>query len=234
MTVFLQKGYRGMNFTVIDGVEHYHKTTDDYTRLNKNSAYHYLITAKGLAGLVANMDLTLLDSNDDGLYFPFFPSNAVIMTVTAARVIAGLLLILSVLWIVWTLKRGKNNVPAPVRFLRHAIWYPLIMIAVAVVAAPSLLGIFGVSVFALFTSAVCYEATSVCKYGLVIRTVLYAILGFALLLVCVLVIALLYLALSLVSLPAVIAFGILPLSFLTFAGLGIRFKTDPANNTLPE
>jgi len=226
LTVFFKEGYRGMNFAVVGGVEHYHMPTDNFTNLDKDSAYHYLLTAMAMADKAADMDFALLDANDDGVYFPFLPGNIIIVTVTAARVIAGVLLVLVVLWIVWTLKRGKEKVPKPVRFLRHAVWYPLTVMAAALVVMPSLLGIFGFSIFAMLASALCYELTTALKHGLAIRTALYAMLGFALLLLCVPVMALLYMALGLMLLPVVIAMGVLPLSYLMFAALGIHMKTD--------
>jgi len=222
LTVFLKDGYRGMNFAVIGGVEHYHMPTDNFANLDKDSAYHYLLTATAFADMAADLDFALLEATGDGVYFPFFPGNIVVMTVTAARVIAGVLLVLAVLWIVRTLKRGKDNVPAPVRFPRHAIWYPLTVMAAALVVMPSLLGVLGFSVFALLASAMCYELTSALKYGLAIRIALFALLGFTLLILCVPVMALMYMALGPLSLPVVIAIGVLPLSYLLFAALGIE------------
>ena len=222
LTVFLQEGYRGMNFAILDGSEHYHKPTDDFEHLGKDTAYHYLLTARVYADMAANMDLTQLDANEDGMYFTFLPGNLVLMTVTAARIITAVLMILSIVWIAWTLKRGKSNVPKAVRFLRHSIWYPLIVLAIVWVIMPSLLGIYGIAVFSILASALCYELTSSLKTGLAIRAFLYALCGFSLFIVCVPLMAILYMALFLPSLVVIIPIGILLLLYLFFAGAGIR------------
>jgi len=222
LAVFLREGYRGMNFAMIEGAEHYHMPTDNYENLNKNSAYHYLITATATSDMAANIDLTQLDADGDGFYFSFVPGRLFVMTMAAARVAASVLLVLAVAWIVWTLKRGKENVPVVVRYLRHAIWFPLCMLAVAIVLVPSSLGIFGVSVFALLASAMCCELTAGLKYGFVIRGALYAVLGFAVLNFAVPMMFMLYIALFLSALPIVILIGLLPLSYMVLAGIGIR------------
>ena len=222
LSEFLQAGYRGMNFAAIGGSEHYHMPTDDFEHLDKDTAWHYLLTAKAFADMAAFMDLSRLDANDDGVYFPFFPGRLVIMTATFARVVAGALFVMSVLWIVWTLRRGKANTPKPARFLRHSLWYPLVVMAVVLFVMPSLLGIFGLAVFSMLASALCYELTSSSRFRPLIMALLYALLGFSLFVVCVPCVVVLYMALYLPSLIVGVPIGLLPVLYLSFAGLGIH------------
>lgn len=70
LTRFLEKGYLGMNFSVVDGGESYHQKTDDVEHLDKNTAYMYYSTVSELADFLEEYDTEKLISEQDGVYFP--------------------------------------------------------------------------------------------------------------------------------------------------------------------
>lgn len=88
LTRFIMDGHPGLNFAVIDGASVYHTMADNYENFDRKSAMHYLGTVTALAtGLAAQPDLTLT-AREDGVFFPLWPGNVVILSRTLADVLA--------------------------------------------------------------------------------------------------------------------------------------------------
>lgn len=70
LTEFLEAGFSGMNFAVVEGGENYHEKEDNPDNLNKDTAYMYYSTVSELASYLEVMDLEQLYSDNEGVYFP--------------------------------------------------------------------------------------------------------------------------------------------------------------------
>lgn len=70
-----EAGYRGLNFAMIEGDEHYHQPTDTLDNLNKDTAWQYYRTVSGLGAYFSGTDLDSSLTNgtaiasDDMVYF---------------------------------------------------------------------------------------------------------------------------------------------------------------------
>lgn len=98
LSVFLRAGYSGMNFAMADGVEAYHEPIDNYDNLNRNSAYMYFKTMVDLAHHLSTVDLGVLQSNEDAVYFPFLKGNTLIFSNKLMLISSILVGILSLTW----------------------------------------------------------------------------------------------------------------------------------------
>ena len=90
-TVFREYGFSGLNFAILGGNEHYHTMTDNFENLNRNTAWHYLVTTMALADYAAANDLAVLrQPSHEAIFFTFLPGNMIVMTTTTANVLTGL------------------------------------------------------------------------------------------------------------------------------------------------
>jgi len=90
-TVFREYGFAGLNFAILGGNEHYHTMTDNFANLNRNTAWHYLVTTMALADYAANNSLTILrEPSQEAIFFTFLPGNMLVLTLTMANVLMGL------------------------------------------------------------------------------------------------------------------------------------------------
>jgi hypothetical protein len=106
LTDFLKAGYNGLNFAIAEGVENYHQPTDNYQNLDRGSAYHFLLTTQELSTYAAHTQFQD-KSKQDGVYFPFWPGNLVLMSKTVAYGLSGLAVFSAVAWIVLQIRRKK-------------------------------------------------------------------------------------------------------------------------------
>jgi len=104
-TVFRDYGFAGLNFAVLGGNEHYHTMTDNFENLNRNTAWHYLVTVLGLADYAANNSLFLLnESSQEAIFFPFLPGNMLVLTLTTANILMGLAFALALAFLIYRFK----------------------------------------------------------------------------------------------------------------------------------
>ncbi len=106
MTDFLNAGYTGLNFAIAEGLENYHQPTDSYQNVDRSSAYQFLLTTQELSSYAAHSQIQG-NAKQDGVYFPFWPGNIVLMSQFAAYCLAGLAVLSAVAWIVLQIRRGK-------------------------------------------------------------------------------------------------------------------------------
>jgi len=126
---FRQYGWRGVNLAIIDGHEHYHRPTDTFENLNRNTAWHYLTTALGLADYAANNSLERLGARPRrAVFFPFLPGNMVVISYPWAQVLCALAIVLALAFFVYERKIKKAR-------LTFGSIYLLFLAALSVVAA---------------------------------------------------------------------------------------------------
>jgi hypothetical protein len=70
LTRFLKAGVTGYNFSVIMGIEAYHRPADNWQNLDPRSLAHYGSYAISLGRILAEADLDKLASTQDGIFFP--------------------------------------------------------------------------------------------------------------------------------------------------------------------
>ena len=93
---FLDEGYNGINFAVIEGVQAYHTMNDSYANLNRATAWHYLQTALSLADYTANNTLEdLRKPSRNAVFFPFLPGRIVLMTDFASHILCAIAVFLA-------------------------------------------------------------------------------------------------------------------------------------------
>jgi hypothetical protein len=68
LSVFKEAGYAGLNFAFIDGLPHYHSSTDDIASLDERSLQHHGSNALALARYFGNLNLAVTKENDS-VYF---------------------------------------------------------------------------------------------------------------------------------------------------------------------
>jgi uncharacterized membrane protein len=91
-------------------VVNYHQLSDDFEHLNRATAWHYLQTIMKLADYTANNPLPYVNATPvAAIYFPFFPGNTLLVTMTAANIFAVLACILAIVFMVlqWVKKELK-------------------------------------------------------------------------------------------------------------------------------
>lgn len=127
LTRFIMAGYPGINFAVIEGAEVYHTEEDNYENFDRKSAMHYLATVTGLATDFATREDLTLTAREDGVFFPLWPGNLMVMSRTLADVLAFAALVAYVAVLVILVLRRR------VRVLRvlHAAAASLLALAVA-------------------------------------------------------------------------------------------------------
>ena len=104
-TNFLNEGYKGINFAAIDGLENYHKPTDSFDNLNRDTAYMYFTTTTELADYMSTADLDTLEGGEDAVYFPFIKGNLVIIP-NQAMIVSSIAIAVSALcWAAWILAK---------------------------------------------------------------------------------------------------------------------------------
>ena len=107
LTEFLDAGYAGMNFAVVNGPEYYHRDTDNYENLDKDSAYMYFKTTVDLADYFSTADLETLNSTEDAVYFPFLKGNTIIISNRIMITLSCLVGFLSLIWVIILLLRKQ-------------------------------------------------------------------------------------------------------------------------------
>lgn len=98
LTDFLKTGYSGLNFAIAEGVENYHQPTDTFENLNRASAYQFLLTAFELSDYATHTPYQDT-AKREGVYFPFWPGNIVLLSKGATYFLASLATIAAIAWI---------------------------------------------------------------------------------------------------------------------------------------
>ncbi|MCL1963896.1 MAG: M28 family peptidase [Firmicutes bacterium] len=108
LSMFLNRGYRGLNLAAMEGVENYHRATDTYANLHPATAWHYLQTSLALAEYAANhySPASLREPSSGAVYFPFLPGRTVLMSDRAAYALCALACVLALAYAGPRIKRG--------------------------------------------------------------------------------------------------------------------------------
>jgi hypothetical protein len=77
---FLLYDWPGVNLAIIEGGRHYHTPTDNFENLNRDTAWHFLTTAMGLADYAADNPLNMPEQSNQAVFFPLLPGLMVVMT----------------------------------------------------------------------------------------------------------------------------------------------------------
>ncbi|MBP3966465.1 M28 family peptidase [Paenibacillus lignilyticus] len=109
LTFFMDAGYSGLNFAVAEGVEHYHRMTDNVENLDRGTAYNFLQTAMEMAEYAAGHEQIggAGSSTRDSVFFTFLPGHLVVMTDIVAYFIAASAVFASLFWLLMQLRQGR-------------------------------------------------------------------------------------------------------------------------------
>ena len=124
-----QYGWNGINLAVIGGVEHYHRPSDNFRHINRNTAWHYLTTTLGLADYAAGNSLDRLSvppPSGNTIFFPLMSGNLVIFSRTATYVLCVLAVLLALAVSVY--RHGKK---------RKALFSSIVLLTLAVLSVIS-------------------------------------------------------------------------------------------------
>lgn len=124
LTRFMMEGYPGLNFAAIQGAEVYHMPEDNIEYFDRVSAAHYLQTVTGLANHFALADTVTLEAELDGVFFPLTPGRVVVLSRTAADVLAWAAPVLYLLVLGWMLAKRRARLGT---VLLTALWQALSM-----------------------------------------------------------------------------------------------------------
>ncbi|MCL2547951.1 MAG: M20/M25/M40 family metallo-hydrolase [Symbiobacteriaceae bacterium] len=112
-SMFRNAGYKGINFAVIEGVEHYHKATDSIENLNPDSAWQHLLTVLKLADyFAANPAEEAVGPPAEAVFFPFSPGKMVLIKQGVSQSIAAAIGAASLLYGAVHLKQKKLVISA--------------------------------------------------------------------------------------------------------------------------
>ncbi len=109
-TCFLDKGYNGLNFAVIDNGEAYHTPGDNYANLNRDSAAHYLYTVQSLVNYWSTADLSAIHGDSDAVYFPFIKGNLVVIPKIVAVIVGYAAAVIALLWLIFLIYCGRIGI----------------------------------------------------------------------------------------------------------------------------
>jgi len=91
LTEFLNEGYNGLNFAVIEGSKVNHTMEDNYENLNPNTTWHCLQTTLSLADYAANYSLANLQKpSREAIFFPFLPGVMVLLTDILSHILCAI------------------------------------------------------------------------------------------------------------------------------------------------
>ena len=129
-TIFREYGFRGLNFAIVGGGEYYHTPYDNFENLNRNTAWHYLVTVMALADYAAVNDLAVLrQPSHEAIFFTFLPGNMLVMTVTMANILTGLAFAAAIGFLVYKfMTKLPNSRPVTILVALLAITTALVII----------------------------------------------------------------------------------------------------------
>ena len=135
---FLQYGWTGINFAIIEGGQHYHQPSDTFENLDRNTAWTYLATIMDLAQYVAYSPLNdLQQSSADAVFFPFFRGHMVVIGYSVAYILCAISCLLSLVYLVTQYRKdnlysvdvyGQRKISSPIKLM-------VILMALSVISA---------------------------------------------------------------------------------------------------
>ncbi|MFV0352667.1 MAG: M28 family peptidase [Oscillospiraceae bacterium] len=108
---FKAAGYKGLNFAMIEGSEHYHQPSDNLENLDKNTMWQYYQTMTALGTHFGNTNLKQIQHTQDAVYFPLPVAGIVMVPGLLGRILGFIPLLLALLLTIQTL-RNKQLRPA--------------------------------------------------------------------------------------------------------------------------
>ncbi len=88
LSPFLEAGYPGINLGVVEGGEVYHSPQDNPDTYSRDSAWHYLETARGLIHTLAFSPHLDLHAEENAVFFPFFPGKILVISQGTANLLS--------------------------------------------------------------------------------------------------------------------------------------------------
>jgi hypothetical protein len=105
LTEFLNFGYSGLNFAVIEGLENYSSPSETFEAADRRTAYNFLETAFNISDYIATTALDKSANHNDGVYFTLLPRFLILMTDTTSHIMSGITLLFSLIWFVWQIRK---------------------------------------------------------------------------------------------------------------------------------
>lgn len=105
LTLFLNAGYRGLNFAVAEGVENIVSLKDDIDHLNRGTTYSFLQTAFDISDYAANNAINWSGDKQDSVYFTLLPGALVLFSDATARILAGFAVLAALACLIWLMRR---------------------------------------------------------------------------------------------------------------------------------
>jgi len=102
---FREYGFSGLNFAILGGNEFYHTPYDNFENLNRNTAWHYLITIMAMADYAAENSIAGAgEPSHEAIFFTFLPGNMVVMTTTTANILTIVAFVIAIVFFVYKIK----------------------------------------------------------------------------------------------------------------------------------
>ncbi|MFD0716930.1 M20/M25/M40 family metallo-hydrolase [Paenibacillus sp. GCM10027626] len=107
LTSFLDAGYPGLNFAVAEGVEHYHRSSDNFENLDRGTAYNFMQIAMEMSDYAGQMQFQDSGSNRDSVFFTLLPGYLVVMSDIMAYFLSVFVVLASLGWLMFQIRLGR-------------------------------------------------------------------------------------------------------------------------------
>ena len=146
LTEFINAGYRGtMNFAVIEGGEDYHTPNDNYERINRSTANHYLVTISDLTAYFSSVDTAESAATEDAVYFPIGKGKLITLSNSFAFALAIFAGIAGLLLAFYLLKKNTITILALVKSLGLLLTIIVLGVLIGMFGKFAATNIFGVA-----------------------------------------------------------------------------------------
>lgn len=108
--IFINNGYKGLDFAMAQGSENYHKASDNYENLSVKSANQYLKTVTDLAKYFSSIDEIKTDSNENGLVFSFFNGKIIVLSNSFMKIFGIIISVLSIIFLIFAFIKKKYKI----------------------------------------------------------------------------------------------------------------------------
>lgn len=120
LSVFLDNGYKGINFAALGGGENYHMESDNYTTLDRKTAYMYHKTSIELVNYLSTSNINKLDSQEDAMYFSFFKGNTIAISNSVFFLLEIIVCVCALIWLSFVLIKKKCRIKDIIKVLLTA------------------------------------------------------------------------------------------------------------------
>jgi len=103
---FAEIGLNGFSISAMEGMNTWHTVMDSFENLSEDTAWHYLLNILALVEYVANNNLDeLATTQQETVFFPFFPGILVVMSVTVSNIFGIAVCFLAILAFIYKLRQ---------------------------------------------------------------------------------------------------------------------------------